>query len=314
MPSQPYAGLVLLSSRWYSATSRPTMMAPTQAGTFRSATVVVCCGRTGTGREDTEPMSPIQNDSKTEQDAIIQEDASDGSESIPAESVHLPMGSAILSGDTRVCCQCKTPLTPIGYGEWYGWSHPPDVCAPDEEEWSRWSIGWAARLSKATHGEVGGFDLACPGPSLCTANGSLVLLRTASPRTHTRVQEIESAVNGKLVWVWEAASKAIFLNSDGHLHVYGKGRVLSEAKAPVLLDFGPGFITKDGVFESRVAHILQTKESGGHLYIKCRWLSHGQAIEEINTCSPKLFGSTESSPDSTKSSEQLARADSVQLP
>jgi hypothetical protein len=101
-----------------------------------------------------------------------------------------------------------------------------------------------------------------------------------------------------VIWLWEAASKAIFLHSDGYLSVHGKGTVLAAAKAPVLLDFGPGFMCKGG-FESRVAHVLATKLVKDNLRIKFRWLNYDDLLEELSGCPPKLFSYTGSSRTST---------------
>lgn len=100
--------------------------------------------------------------------------------------------------------------------------------------------------------------------------------------------EVEESLSGRCIWLWEAASKSIFLNSDGYLRVNGKGTVISAATTPVVLDFGPGFMTRDG-FVSQVAHVLQHKLINGNLFIKFRWLTHDAFVKELYEC-PDKFG------------------------
>lgn len=97
-----------------------------------------------------------------------------------------------------------------------------------------------------------------------------------------------------MVWLWEAASKSIALRSDGYLRVNGKGTIISAPRMPVILDFGPGFMTRDG-FVSRVAHVLDTRQTNDGLLIKFRWLAHDEFVKELNECPDKFLTSTGSS-------------------
>ena len=115
------------------------------------------------------------------------------------------------------------------------------------------------------------------------------------------ILQIEESLGGKCIWLWAASSKSIFLNSDGYLRVNGKGTVISAATTPVVLDFGPGFMTRDG-FVSQVAHVLQHKLINGNLFIKFRWLTHEAFVKELYECPDKFFGLTASSQISTTSS------------
>ena len=134
-----------------------------------------------------------------------------------------------------------------------------------------------------------------------------MLLRQRSPTSEVDVASLESLYNGKCVWIWEAASKAIFLNSDGYLRVNGKGTVLSAAKCPVFLDFGPGFMNPDNSFESRVAYVIEHRlMKNGMLYLKVRWISHADLVKELNECPDKFFGSPGECPAVTTSSEAVA--------
>jgi hypothetical protein len=217
--------------------------------------------------------------------------ASSVREEVP-EASRLDMDDPILGGSEATCPLCNEGLLPIGYRGWYGWSHPEKPCVAHEEAWTAWSLKWAAKIDRVPSGRVGGRIAGRLCEPSCEFDdgdaGGYVLIRSKGPRTADDVVKIERDYNHRVVWLWEAASKSIFLNSDGLLRVYGKGAVLSSATCPVLLDFGAGFITRDG-FESRVAHVLKTKLIDNNLYIEFRWLSHDQAVEEIHSCHSKLF-------------------------
>lgn len=184
-----------------------------------------------------------------------------------------------------LCVVCGKELLAYRCHGVYGWSHAEkadDPCQRFEEPWSRWSLGWIDRVNPNAYGNGRLCPIDRPGPS-GTAEKSRILFRTMSPTKGEDVAAIESG--GQCVWVWEAASKAIFLTSDGYLRVNGKGTIISAARMPVVLDFGGGFLAQSSSGDiktvAKVAHVLDTKLISGQLFIKFRWLTHKQFVDEL---------------------------------
>jgi hypothetical protein len=196
----------------------------------------------------------------------------------------------------RPCEQCGQRLLSYRYGGIGGWSHAEKACDPFEEPWSRWSLEWAAKFRSHPGFDFGQTGRNEPNPSF-SCGKNRVFLRTNGPVSGNDIMACEDAGRPN-IWLWEAASKSIFLNSDGYLRVNGRGTVISSATMPVVLDFGPGFLTRDG-FVSKVAHVLDHRLVKDNLYLKIRWLSHGEFVKELYECPNKFFESTVSSPVST---------------
>lgn len=251
---------------------------------------------------------PITNDNESQ--LTPKEDTN---ATIPIEPV-LDLVAVLDSGASRTCAKCGKALQAFRYQGIYGWSHVEKRgCIPHEEDWDAWSLRWVP-VFRQTCGDVCGPELPYRSPGEGGGGSGHALLRRMSPTKLEDITGLELAHDWKCVWIWESASKNIYLNSDGYLRVGGKGTVISAATCPVFLDFGPGFLCKDGSFESRVAYVAEHRLMHDMLYLKVRWISHADLVKELNECPDKFFGSQAGCRVETTSSVPVETIDLAQQP